>query len=112
MTSKQSIFFFKLQIKSLVEPKSISIDWINYRLYIIDGKSNSIISSNLRGDFIVTVVSTLTSNALNLVVNPVTRFVQKKNYFSKPNSQKFFIPDQFSGQQKKLVYTQLVWMVQ
>lgn len=59
----------------MIEPKSISVDWINYRLYIIDARSNTILSSNLQGDFLVTVVST-EKDPLNLVVNPATRFVQ------------------------------------
>lgn len=69
-----------MQIKSLIEPKSISVDWINYRLYIIDARSNTILSSNLQGDFIVTVTSTV-KDPLNLVVNPVTRFVNFLNFF-------------------------------
>lgn len=62
----------------------------------------------------VTVVTT-EKNPLDLVINPATRFVYIFFcYFQtrKILNSHLFIPDQYSGQQKKMVYSQPVWMVQ
>lgn len=45
-------------ISSLKEPKSIAIDWIGLRIYIIDGTKNAIVSTNLNGTDLITIVPT------------------------------------------------------
>lgn len=57
------------QISDLKDPKSLAVDWITQRLYIIDGEKNVIISTNFDGGDRVTIVST-GPRPLDIVVDP------------------------------------------
>lgn len=67
-------FSINLQIHNLKEPKSLAVDSVNQRLYIIDASTNSIISTDLNGDQHVHIVDT-GLHPIEIVLEPMSKII-------------------------------------
>lgn len=62
-----------LQISSIKNPKSLSIDWIGERIYILDAADDRVIVTNLHGNNLTTIVAKAGSQSLDIVCDPYSR---------------------------------------
>lgn len=63
-----------MQIPNLDDPKSLAVDWVNAKLYIIDSKHNKIIATDLEGKSYISLVST-GMHPMDIVLDPETRLM-------------------------------------
>lgn len=62
----------KNQAESVENPKSLAIDWIGERIYILDAKHHQIVSTDLNGEQYVTIVPSGV-HPIDIVVDPNSR---------------------------------------
>lgn len=60
------------QVDSVENPKSLAIDWIGERIYILDAKHHQIISTDLNGDQYITIIPSGV-HPIDIVVDPNSR---------------------------------------
>lgn len=73
-TSNNIILKSQLQITSIKNPKSLSVDWVGERIYILDAENKQIVSTDLNGSELITILSTGTL-PLDVVVEPRSRLI-------------------------------------
>lgn len=63
-----------MQVTSVQNPKSLAVDWINERLYILDGGSHQVVTTDLNGGNQITLV-TSSGPPIDIVVEPNLRMI-------------------------------------
>lgn len=56
------------------QPKGLAIDWLTKRIYLIESEKNTLVTANLDGSGLVTIVPT-GSHPLDIVLDPHARLV-------------------------------------
>lgn len=64
----------KFQISNLPEPRGLAVEWVTKRLYLIDVRKGTIVSTNFNGSDFVTITTT-GPRPLDIVVDPKSKVV-------------------------------------
>ncbi len=74
MQPAQILFHEIIQISHLAEPRGLAVDWITQRLYLMDVREGTIVSTNFNGSDLITITTT-GARPLDIVVDPKSKVV-------------------------------------
>ena len=75
MPAVQNLFPVYRQVSNLLDPRGVGVDWINKRLFWIDGHAKQIQTAFLNGSSPTAVISTGLSDPYDLAVDPESGYI-------------------------------------